>query len=303
MPGDPFRIDNPSAAPWRRAALAAARPFLSWLLRLRACRHLYERTQTASDKPFESRVLDALQIQASVAQEEMSFIPSEGPLIVASNHPHGAVDGLVLAAIVRRRRPDVRVLTNHVLARIPELSELCFFVDPFGGPASAAHNHAGLRAAHLWVRNGGALVVFPAGEVAHERGPDRCRIESPWRPTVGRIALATRAQVVPAFIAGANTKLFYAAGRVHPALRTALLAREFLNKRGASVAVRLGPALSIRDHVETAGDATDATQLIRQAVERLGETAALPAPSSIEGKADATSDRHVASGFSRTDSI
>jgi len=170
MPGDPFRIDGPSVALWRRATLAAARPFLSWLLRLRTCRHLYEQTRAALDQPFESRVLDALEIQTSVADDEMPFIPSEGPLIVASNHPHGAVDGLVLAAIVRRRRADVRVLTNHLLARIPGLSELCVFVDPFGGPASAANSHAGLRAAHLWVRNGGALVVFPAGEVAHERG-------------------------------------------------------------------------------------------------------------------------------------
>jgi putative hemolysin len=295
MPGDPFRIDSPSVACWRGAALATARPVLSWLLRLRTYRHLYEHTHAALDQPFESRVLDALEIQASVAHDELPLIPSEGPLIVASNHPHGAVDGLVLAAIVRRRRADVRILANHLLARIPELSELCFFVDPFGGPASAANSHAGLRAAHLWVRNGGALVVFPAGEVAHERGPDRCRMESPWRPTVGRIALATRAPVVPAFIAGANTKLFYAAGRLHPALRTALLAREFLNKRGASVAVRLGPALSIREGDGTASDARDATESIRQAVEQLRQTA--------RPTADAQSDRRPASCLSATEPI
>ena len=270
MPGDPFRIESPSIAPARRAALTAARPFLSWLVRLRTYRGLYEQTKALIDRPFESRVLDALQIQVSLAHDEMSFIPSEGPLIVASNHPHGAVDGLVLAAVVRRRRADVRVLTNYLAARIPELAELCFFVDPFGARASAANSYAGLRAAHLWVRNGGALVMFPAGEVAHEHGPDRCRIESPWRITVGRIALATGAPVVPAFIAGANTKVFYAAGRVHPVLRTALLAREFLHKRGASIAVRVGPALSIRGGIAAASDARAATQSIRQAVERLG---------------------------------
>ncbi len=55
------------------------------------------------------------------------------PLIVASNHPHGALDGLVLASILLRHRSDVRILTNHLLARIPELADLCFFVDPFGG--------------------------------------------------------------------------------------------------------------------------------------------------------------------------
>jgi len=74
MPGDPFRIDSPSIAPARRAALTAARPFLSWLLRLRTYRGLYEQTKTLIDRPFESRVLDALQIQVSLAHDEMSCI-------------------------------------------------------------------------------------------------------------------------------------------------------------------------------------------------------------------------------------
>ena len=37
-------------------------------------------------------------------------------------------------AALRRVRPDIRVLTNQLLARIPELRECCLFVDPFDGP-------------------------------------------------------------------------------------------------------------------------------------------------------------------------
>jgi putative hemolysin len=218
--------------------------------------------------------LKALDIEPRISDLELDVIPLRGPLLVASNHPHGALDGLLLAAMVRRKRSDVRVLTNQLLSRIPDLSDLCFFVDPFGGPTASARSHAGLRAAHVWLRSGGALVVFPSGEVAHRRGPSGSRIESPWRSTVGRLAVTTGAQVLPAFIDGANTRWFYAAGFVHPALRTALLARELLNKRGAAVTVRLGVPLSARDLVGAAGDATAATASIRRSVEDLEPTTA-----------------------------
>ena len=306
MPGDPFQIDSLSPSPLGRAAIAAARPFLSWLMRFRDCRGLYEQVSSALDKPFECRALEALEIQARVSDAEAALIPAHGPLLVVSNHPHGALDGLLLASAVRRRRSDVRILSNHLLSRIPELAALCFFVDPFGGPSATARSQAGLRAAHLWLRNGGALVIFPSGEVAHKPGPLGSRVDSPWRSTIGRMALTTGAQVLPAFIEGTNTRMFYAAGRVHSALRTALLARELLNKRGQTVSVRFGPPLASRDLASKAAGAIALTQLIRSEVEQLGQAVRLKpdtTPGTTAKPYDTTVGPCVLPGFSRTDSI
>jgi putative hemolysin len=303
MPGDPFQLDGLPGTPLRRAALAAARPFLSWLLQLRTYRALYGQAQAAREMSFERRALETLDIQPIVSPRDVGLIPSRGPLVIAANHPHGALDGLVLASVLRDARPDVRILANHLLSRIPELAELCFFVDPFGGPTAAARSQAGLRAAHLWLKRGGSLIVFPAGEVAHTRRPDGSYADSPWRPTIGRMVLATGAQVMPAFIEGVNSRWFYAAGRVHPALRTALLARELLKKRGRPVTVRLAQPLAARDLVGVHGGAAKATHAIRCAVEGLRHEDRLPAPSGVEGKADAPTKSYVVSGLSRADSI
>jgi putative hemolysin len=294
MPGDPFQIDSPPNMRYR-AAIAAARPLLSWLLGLRTYRALYERTQSNRDGRFECRALKALEVEPRISDTQLDAIPVRGPLLVASNHPHGALDGLLLASIVGRKRSDVRILTNHLLSRIPDLSELCFFVDPFGGPEASARSQVGLRAAHLWLKNGGALVVFPAGEVAHRRGATGSRIDSPWRSTIGRLMQTSGAQVLPAFIDGKNTRWFYAAGRVHSALRTALLARELLSKRGTAVTVRLGVPLSPRDLIDTAGDSAGPTALIRRAVEALGQTVAPAVPP--------TSEQHAAAGASHASTI
>jgi putative hemolysin len=254
MSNDPFYNEN---------------TLLGRLLGLDECRSVYRAAQGISGGSFADRVLGALDVRPDAETSTLARIPKAGPVIVAANHPHGALDGLLLAALLQRVRPDVHVLTNYVLARIPELSDFCFFVDPFEQhrAAGAARSQAGLRAAHVWLRKGGAIIIFPAGEVAHRPGAGGTRADSPWRPTVGRLAMATGAAVVPARIEGGNSRLFYASGHVHPMLRTALLARELLNKRGATVRVRFGRPLDGRGF--GADTAHAVTAAIREAIERL----------------------------------
>jgi putative hemolysin len=268
MPGDPFHIEVPPRAPLTRAAIAAARPVLEWMLAFRTYRNVYERLQPGIAEPFEARALRALNVSPQTSVDDVSRIPASGPLIVAANHPHGLLDGLVLIDVLRRARPDVKVLTNHLLSRIPELRDFCLFVDPFNGPDAAARSRAGLRAAHLWLRQGGALIVFPAGEVAHRRGQHGELVDSPWKPTMSRLAIATGAQVVPAFIHGHNSRLFYAAGHIHPSLRTILLARELLKKRGTTVTVRVGKAMSRTD---VPHDVEGATVMFRATMDTLAD--------------------------------
>ena len=275
MPDDPFQIARrPHALLRHRVTCAAARPLLSWLLQLPTYRALLKQTQlTPRDRSFEIRALDALDISPTCAPADVALIPKHGPVVIAANHPRGAADGLVLASLVRRTRPDVRILANHLLSRIPELAALCFFVDPFRGPGATARSRAGLRAAQVWLQQGGVLIVFPAGEVAHDRQADGSYADSPWTSTMGRMVIATGATAVPAFIAGRNSKWFYVAGRVHPSFRTALLARELLRMRGQDVAVRFGSPLSSAHLAVVASDAAGVTQSIRNAV--LGLSAAL----------------------------
>ena len=239
---DPFRIDQIPAV-FRRPVEAA--------LAIPALRRIYRRVgdggPNARDE-FATRVLRALDVTPHATDADLMAIPRRGPAVIAANHPHGALDGLLLLDLVRRVRTDVRVLANRFLERIPELREACFFVDPFDGPEAAARSRAGLRAAHLWLRRGGALIVFPAGEVGHT-WIDGALADGPWHATFERLADATGARIVPAFIDGHNSWMFYAAGRLHPWMRTALLGRELLKKRGQTVRVKLGERDEIANEI------------------------------------------------------
>lgn len=275
-PNAPFSLDIPPTTPLHRAA-SAARPLLERVLGLTQLGAMYNAALACPGPTFESRALRALDIDFRVTSGER--IPGDGPLLVVANHPTGALDGLVLAEAIRRRRPDVRVLANHVLSRIPELSDTCFFIDPFGGADAVPRSHGGLRSAHLWLRRGGALVMFPAGEVAWRQSSSG-RLDSDWHLTLGRLAAATRARVLPVWVDGGNSRLFYAAGRLHPRLRTALLGRELLAARGSTVSLHVGDPMRFGPGTG-ATDPQAITAASRAAVDRLRETRSIATPSVI----------------------
>ncbi len=231
----PFRIDARSARLPRIVLAPIERAFS-----LRELEGLHRLCHGAVGvDAFLERALAVLDVGHTV-RAGAELLPRTGPALVAANHPFGAVEGIVLAHVLRRVRPDVRILVNRVLGRIPEMRELFLPVDLFGGRAAVADNARTLRDAMRWLDRGGMLAIFPAGEVASLDLAERSVIDPPWNPSVARLALRADAPVCPAFFAGRNSALFQMAGLVHPRLRTALLPRELVKKRGSSVEVTFG---------------------------------------------------------------
>jgi putative hemolysin len=232
-----------SASEWfdgsgARTLLAPLAPLVDRLLALPALAQVY-RDLPEDGRPFWDRALAALEVEYDLLGS-LSDIPATGPLVVVANHPYGGLDGLFLASVVCRVRPDVRLLGNRILGRIPEVRRASFLVDPFGHASSTAANAAAMKAALRWVGQGGALAVFPAGEVAHARGAGGRLVDQPWMDSIARLALRTGAAVVPMRFDGGNSRLFSTLGRVHPRLRTALLVRELLKQRRRTIPVRIG---------------------------------------------------------------
>jgi putative hemolysin len=195
------------------------------------------------------KLLHHLHVTHRTAGRDLNHIPKKGPAVLVVNHPFGILEGAVLTAILRQRRGDFKFLANRLLNAIPELRDLLIPVDPMGGRPATESNPAGVRKAIEYLRDGGMLVIFPAGEVSHFQWKTMAIADPPWNPAAARIlAIAARragsVPVVPAFVEGRNSFLFQAAGVIHPRLRTALLARELLNKQRAEVEVRIGSPVS-----------------------------------------------------------
>lgn len=181
-------------------------------------------------------------------------LPAEGPAIVVANHPYGVLDGIVLGWLVRRARPDFRILTNAVLYRAPEVRPWLLPVDFAGTEEARATNLNSRKGAHEHLAAGGVVVVFPAGGVS--TSPDRMgrkpAVDAPWQPFVAQLVQRHRAPVLPVHFAGQNSRLFQIASHVSLTLRLSLLFKEVHDRIGTPVEVRVGDRVSF-DELERLG--------------------------------------------------
>jgi len=192
-------------------------------------------------RPFADRVLEALGIAYEVSAADVSHVPEEGrPVVVVCNHCFGGLEGIFLASLLPSLRADVKIMANYILGRIDELKDLFILVDPFGGRDSQRRNLKPMKESLRWLQKGGMLTVFPSGEVASFNLKTRSLREPPWSETVAGLVRRTKSPVLPVFFDGRNSIPFQLAGMVHPRLRTIMLPRQLLNKRGRKFPFYIG---------------------------------------------------------------
>jgi putative hemolysin len=207
-------------------------------------RDLYRRVQRSPAGFQLETLLAEMRINLQADPADVARIPATGPVVVVCNHPYGVLDGALLTVLLTRVRSDVKVLTNSLLGDVPELQRHCIFVDPFQTDHSIDFNRKALREALAWLRQGGMLAMFPAGEVSHWQMPVAQVTDPEWSDTAVRLIRRASASALPVYFRGHNSVRFQMLGMVHPRLRTAFLLHEFLQHAGKAMEVRVGSAVS-----------------------------------------------------------
>jgi len=231
-------------SPSRQAQPPAGLSALEKFFFLNPLRNVYEKVREPEAEGILEKLLREMRIRVRVNPEDLAKFPTTGATLVVANHPFGILDGATLGAILLRIRPDVKILTNYVIGAIEELAPHCIHLDPFATPSSQQTNVKGLRRALAHLRGGGMLVMFPAGEVSHWHF-GRGEVTDPeWSPAAARLMRLAGAVAVPVLFEGRNSISFQLLGVVHPKLRTIQLPKEFLNKSGKEVELRIGTPVS-----------------------------------------------------------
>jgi len=220
---------------------------LEYALGLQAIDDIYARAwKMPGEVPFCDRVLQACGVRTSFSEAELAHVPKEGAVVVVSNHPFGGIEGIILLSLLRRVRPDVKAMANYLLEAIPEMRGDFIFVDPFGSKNSAKTNMRPIKDSLNWLKDGHLLIVFPSGEVSSfDRRTLRVR-DPAWSASIAALARKTNATVVPMFFPGRNSLFFNAVGLLHPRFRTSMLPRQLTNKKGRTLAVRIGTPLNTK---------------------------------------------------------
>jgi putative hemolysin len=268
-----FSIVPKTARKEHRKILSILSGPIEHLLGLKQCRAIYAQVGSQDGSHcFMSEVLLRMDVQPQVKPEDLENVPRKGPVVVVANHPFGGIEGIIMADLLLNCRPDVKIMANVLLNRIPQLQALTFPVDLFSRSGAKRVNFGPMRDALRWLKNGGMLLVFPAGEVSHLRLSSFEIADPAWSPTIGRLVHQARAPVLPVFFRGHNGPWFQAAGLIHPRLRTALLARQLIGMRGRKVPVAIGRLIPFR-WLQRYADAAELIAYLRWRTYLLGHPA------------------------------
>lgn len=176
----------------------------------------------------------------------------DGRFITVSNHPFGALDGIILIYLVTRRFPKFKVMVNMILNKISAMRPNFIAVDAWSSndPAKRQVSVNGIRDAIRQISEGNPLGFFPAGAMSkvdiHGHLEDR-----PWQKSVLQIIGRAKAPVIPIYFHGSNSWWFNFLGHVCWPARSLRLPAEVFRKRGKELHISIGdpiPVQDIQDH-------------------------------------------------------
>ena len=190
----------------------------------------FEKQGAPEGQAFWRGALDVMGIPLDTSQEQINRIPETGPVVIVANHPHGLVDGMILADLIGRRRPDYRILTRALLTGIDEVASSFLIPVPFPHEEDAQRKSVEMRAAAMaHLKAGGVVSVFPSGVVASSDtmfGPVE---EREWNVFTAQMIRRSGAKVVPIKFPGQNSRWYQIANRLSPTLRQGLLLHEIVH--------------------------------------------------------------------------
>ena len=220
---------------------------------------LYDILKDKVGKDFFDSFVRERGLKYIVFEEDLARIPKTGPFILVSNHPLGAIDGILMTKILTEIRPDFKIMGNFLLEKIEPMKPYVIPVNPFENRKELKSSAAGMRGSLKHLEEGGCIGIFPAGEVSNRNNEFSEILDKKWEKPALKLIKMAKVPVVPMYFHAKNSRLFYQMAKLHPNLQTLLLPSEMMHKREKPIRVRLGKPISVKvledhDSIEEMGE-------------------------------------------------
>jgi putative hemolysin len=216
-----------------------------------------------SDVALIDRLLEQFEFRSVVRQNEKEHIPSSGKVVIVANHPVGVLDGLALLKTIAEIRSDVRMIGSAELNEVAELSGVLMPLD------KGVERESQMDAIHRHLDAGGALIVFPAEEVAR-LGPTGIK-DGRWRTSFLAIAELAHAPILPVFLEVRNSPLWHLASMIRRPLATLNLVRDSLLHNQDAMVIRVGELIDPVVHEDLNLPMKTKARLFRKQVYRVAK--------------------------------
>ncbi len=171
-------------------------------------------------------------------------IPTDGNFLFASNHPMGGPDAMALIQAIHQIYPNqkIKFIVNDLLMNIKPYEDIFVGINKHGTQARAVAE----KIKNLYSEDN-QILCFPAGLVS--RKIDGEIKDLPWKKGLLKIAQEKNRPIIPVYIEGRNSELFYTIARITkklglPKLEMTLLARELLKKRNQTITIKFGKPIT-----------------------------------------------------------
>lgn len=216
--------------------------------------------------------LDVMGIELMTPPEQIARIPKTGPVIFVANHPHGLVDGMVIADLVSRVRIDFKILSRGILTSIDETAAEFMIAVPFPHEAESQRKSIEMRTAAMkTLSDGGAIALFPSGVVASSETMFGPAIEQEWNVFTAKMIRRSGATVIPLYFPGSNSRWYQIANRISATLRQGLLLHEIVAACRKPQAPVVGKPISREDIDAGVDDPREFMEWLRKHTLSLGD--------------------------------
>ena len=189
--------------------------------------------------------------------------------IIASNHPMGGLDGLIIIEVFGALFKNVKFVVNDILYFIEPLKPVFLPINKYG-----KQNHDAARMLNDSYNSDDQILYFPAGLCSRLIGKEITDIE--WRKSYITQAIKYNRDILPLFFDGKNSKFFYRFAKLRSALRiklsleTALLPHEMFKKKGSHFNIYVGDPICCED-LKNSKSVAEWNKTIRDQVYKLRE--------------------------------
>lgn len=210
---------------------------------------IYSRYENLTGPEFIRAFLEDLGVTYSVSGFEHLESLAEGPFITVSNHPLGALDGLVLIDLFGHLRDDYKMMANKFLSLVKTLKDDFISVVPTTRDTQGISKDSlgGVRKAMAHVREGHPLGIFPAGAVSDFKFKEMGVVDREWQSSAIKLIRKMQVPVVPVHFLDRNSSFFYFFGLINWKIRTLRLPKEILNKAGKTLRLTVGEVIGVEE--------------------------------------------------------
>jgi 1-acyl-sn-glycerol-3-phosphate acyltransferase len=188
---------------------------------------------------FNNKVLEEL--GAKIVSTNSHYIPKEGGIILAANHPLGGLDGMAFVKTIAEVRPDIHFVVNDVLKNLKNYGDVFIGINKIRSTSATS-----LRTIESILETDDAIGFFPAGLVSRKQNGVIRDLE--WKKSFVTQAIDHKRLIVPVFIEGQNSKFFYRFANfrkrigIKANIEMLFLPDEMFKQRGQTVKVHFSKA-------------------------------------------------------------